>query len=157
MFLGKSKDILVDIEDPLPAVEVPARDCGSGARIGTRVEVDPAGGHPVRIHVHAPADAGRLFRVGLSLAKGPGRALDDGRNVPLVADELYELSVAQQEAFFPGAPTRLDGAGRAVVPLTLHRVPEARGRTIYYAVRVFEIEHIDVPCRMSVAGALIMP
>ncbi len=153
--LGDRHDILVLDSDPLPAIEVPARDCASGASLLVELETDDLSGLPRSLTIRSPADAGRRFLMAFSLGEGPGKALADGRVIPLDADALYQASSLPDNLGFPGNHGVLDQAGQAEVRLALDHLSEFKGRRIYYCIAIYDPKASSRICRLGGSGSFV--
>ncbi|MHC5065038.1 MAG: hypothetical protein ACYTG5_13815 [Planctomycetota bacterium] len=155
--LGSRQDLFALEGDSLPAVDVPARDCASGASIEVKLQVDPESGLPKALEIRAPADAGRKYLMAFSLGEGPGLSLADGRVIPLEADALYAASTNRlgDHAAFPGQRGVLDASGRAVVHIELGEISEFRGMRIHYCVAVYDSSTSSNICRLGGSGSFV--
>jgi hypothetical protein len=157
VFLGNEHDVFVRQEDELPRVDVPPRDCASGAEVATSVERDPASGEPAVLRLASPADAGRRFIVGFSHGVAPPIPIADGRQVPLASDAVFDLASQDPNPVFVGNHGRFDDAGAASVRLELRSEPSLRGRVLHYCVAVYDPDAPFELCRISGCGKIAVP
>lgn len=76
------------------------------------------------------ADAGLAYRAASSFGPGPSKLL--GREIPLSADVLLQITLGDQlPAVFRGYAGRLDARGRATVQIEVPEIDWLRGRTVH--------------------------
>jgi hypothetical protein len=154
VFLGDHHDLFVAAGDPLPGIEIPLRDCASAAVATVRIDSDDKG-RPRALQIHAPADAGRVFKVGFSLAVSPPIDLPgDPRQIPLAADELFAEASAEQNALVTGHVGVLDAQGRGTTELHFATLARFADRTIHFSVAICDPRAPSGVCRITGQGSL---
>lgn len=114
--------------DPQRLVDRPPVDCGMRfERVGRelRLQVEDA--------------AGKEFRCLFSLGDEPPTVLADGRQIPLVEDDLYTQSMQVKSPLFVGHHARFDDDGRAVVELAFPTPPDGKPLRVYFAILLVDM------------------
>ncbi|HEX6811424.1 MAG TPA: hypothetical protein VF384_07365 [Planctomycetota bacterium] len=100
----------------------------------------------------SPADAGLAYRAASSFGPGPSNVF--GREIPLSADALLQITLGDQlSALFRGYTGRLDERGTATVQIEIPPIEWLRGQsihTVFMSLRDGAIVSVSAPMRFEI-------